>query len=41
MLKTLKNHREKLSILVNVHMSKIIRTPIKVGIHMYAMYANC
>ena len=26
---------------VNVHMSKIMRTPIKLGVSMYAMYANC
>ena len=30
-----------MSIHVNVHMSKIMHTPIKVGICMYAMYAYC
>ena len=40
-LKTLKNHKEKMSIHVNVRMSKIMRTPIKVGVRRYAMYANC
>ena len=36
--KTLKNHREKMSGRVNVHMSKIMRTPIKVGVRTYATY---
>ena len=30
-----------MSICVNVCMSKIMHTPIKVGIHSYATYANC
>ena len=34
-LKTLQNHREKMSVRVNVRMSKIMRTPIKVGVHTY------
>ena len=37
----LKNHREKMSVHVNVCMSKIMRALIKVGVHMYAMYCNC
>ena len=40
-MKTLKNHREKISVLVKVRMSKIVRTPIKVGVCTYEMYANC
>ena len=32
---------EKISIYVNVHMSKIMFMTIKVGITMYATYANC
>ena len=30
-----------MSVPVNVHMSKIMHTPIKVGIRTYTMYANC
>ena len=30
-----------MSVLVNVHMSKIMRTPIKLGVRTYAKYANC
>ena len=41
MLKTLKNHKEKIIVRVNVRMSKIVRMPIKVGVRMYATYANC
>ena len=40
MLKTLK-HREKMSVCVNVRMSKIMHMPIKLDIHVYAKYANC
>ena len=40
-LKTLKNHWKKISVHVNIHMSKIICSPIKVGVHTYATYANC
>ena len=40
-LKTLKNHRGKMSVRVNVRMSKIMRTPIKVSVRTYATYANC
>ena len=40
-MKTLKYHREKMRVCVNVHMSKIMHAPIKVGIHMYVTYANC
>ena len=29
-----------MSVLVNVHMSKIMLTPIKLGIRTYATYAN-
>ena len=32
---------EKMSIYGNVHMSKIMSMTIKVGIPMYATYANC
>ena len=31
-LKFLKNHRQKMSVRVNVRMSKIMRMPIKVGV---------
>ena len=30
-----------MSVCVNLHMSKIKHTPIKVGVRAYAMYANC
>ena len=40
-LKTLKYHMEKMSIRVNVHMSKIMCMPINVGIHTHGTYANC
>ena len=40
-MKTLKNNREKMSVRVNVHMSKIMRTPIELGVHTYATYINC
>ena len=30
-----------MSVRVNVWMSKIMRTPIKVGVRTYATYANC
>ena len=33
-LKTLKNHWEKMSVRVNIGMSKIMRTSIKVGVRM-------
>ena len=39
-MKTLKNHKEKISIRVNICMPKM-STPIKVGIRTYVMYANC
>ena len=29
-----------MSVLVNVRMSKIMRTPMKVSVRMYAKYAN-
>ena len=31
-LKTLENHREKMTVRVNVRMPKIMRTPKKVGV---------
>ena len=40
-LRTLTNHRENMSVLVNVRMSKIMRTLVKVGVRTYATYANC
>ena len=40
MLKTLKNHNEKMSVRVNVRMSKIMRTPIKLGVRAYATDSN-
>ena len=40
-LRTLTNHRENMSVLVNVRMSKIMDTPIQVGVRTYATYANC
>ena len=40
-LRTLTNHRENMSVLVNVRMSKIMGTPIKVVVRTYATYANC
>ena len=39
--KTLEDHREKMNINAKICMSKIMHTPIKVGICMYATYANC
>ena len=30
-----------MSILVNVRMFKIMRTPIKLGVRMYATYTSC
>ena len=30
-----------MSIYMNVHMFKIIRMPMKLGVHMYATHANC
>ena len=30
-----------MSVRVNVRMSKIMRTPIQVGVRTYATYANC
>ena len=39
-MKILKNHREKISVHVNVLMYKIMCTAIKVGIHIYAMSEN-
>ena len=42
MLKTLKNYWEKkMSIRLNIRMSKTMHTLIKVGISTYATYANC
>ena len=40
-LKSLKNHREIMSVRVNVRMSKIMRTPKKVDVRTYTTYANC
>ena len=40
-LKTLTNHMEKISPIVNVRMSKITCTSIKVGVRTYATYTNC
>ena len=40
-MKTLKNHREKMSVRVNVRKSKIMRTSIKVSVLTYATYVNC
>ena len=39
--KTLEDHREKMNINAKICMSKTMHTPIKVGICMYATYANC
>ena len=39
-LKTLKNHRSKMNVRVNVRMARIIRTLIKVEVRTYATYAN-
>ena len=39
-LKILRNHREKMSVRVNVRMSKIMRTLIKVGVRTYATYSS-
>ena len=41
MLETLKNHREKISVCVNMCISKIMHTSIKVGLCTYAVYVNC
>ena len=35
------DYSEKMSIRANVHLSKIIRMPIKLGVCTYAMYTNC
>ena len=40
-MKTLKKHRKKMSTHVNITMSKIMHTLIKVGVHTYATYTNC
>ena len=40
-MKTLKNHREKMSVRVNVRKSKIMRTSVKVSVLTYATYVNC
>ena len=40
-LKPLRRNEEKMSVRVNVRISKIMRTPIKVGVRMYTTYANC
>ena len=40
-LKTSKNHKEEMSGHVNIRISKIMRTPIKVGICTDVTYANC
>ena len=39
-MKNLKNYREKMSIHVNVQISKIMRTT-NVGVCKYTVYANC
>ena len=39
-MKTLKNHREKMSLRMSRHMSKIMCTPIKVSMHIYTTYAK-
>ena len=39
-LKSLKNHREKMRVHVNIRMSKIMRAPLKVGICANEAYAN-
>ena len=40
-MKTLKIDREKMCAHVNVCISKIMHTSIKVGVQMYVMYTNC
>ena len=40
-MKTLKNHRAKMNIHVNAHISKIMHTPIDVSVCTYVTYANC
>ena len=32
---------KKISVRVNAHMSKIMHTPIKIGLRTYATYTNC
>ena len=39
-MKTLTNCWVKIGVSINVHMSKIMRTLIKVGVRTYAKYAN-
>ena len=39
-MKNFKNHKEKMSVRVSVRMSKIMCTPIKVGIRTYATYVK-
>ena len=40
-MRTLKNHREQMSVRVNVRKSKIMRMPTKVDVRTYATYVNC
>ena len=40
-MKSLKNHRGKMSAHVNILMSKIMCMPIKIGICTYTTYTNC
>ena len=35
------DHREKMAICANVRLSKVTRTPIKVGVRTYVTYTNC
>ena len=40
-MKILKIYEKKMSVRVNIRMSKITCTQIKVEIHIYVTYANC
>ena len=40
-LKTSQNLRKKMSEDLNVRMSTIVRTPLKLGVRTYATYASC
>lgn len=40
-MKTLKNHSEKMGVIVNIRMSKIMRMSIKAGVHTYVTYVHC
>ena len=40
-MRTLKNQREKMGVIVNMRMSKIMRMSIKAGVRTYATFVHC